>query len=324
MPLPISSQKANSIQPTQITSARVQRKITEEEKWNQYWKQPVSVKNLSENILRRFFNQWGAKKLEQVISTYFSQPIPHTAYLTYPGPEYFPAKFHKELENVDLIDISSTLLKYLLQAQSPPSTTVNTRYIKECLPYTRLKENSYDLLLATDQIASTPAPLRAVLVSEYARILKKNGLIWVTSALNPNTEAPAHFLLELLSSQLEPLEIYQLSSRATFNMTVFKTLSKQWLHHERHKTSPSMTDQSQLQLFTSADSLCKSNKYIPRFLRSALYWGLTEMQLKSTSADTRYSKNRIIYSEKKGTFEHLCECKKPEHIAILLRKRTFA
>lgn len=71
-----------------------------------------------------------------------------------------------------------------------------------CLPYLKLPDSSYDLVIATDVIAELDEKLYRLALSELARIVTAQGKVLLSSYIDPKSDAIERFL-ELIQTEFE-------------------------------------------------------------------------------------------------------------------------
>jgi 2-polyprenyl-3-methyl-5-hydroxy-6-metoxy-1,4-benzoquinol methylase len=74
---------------------------------------------------------------------------------------------------------------------------------KQWVPFTTLEDSAFDFVLALDLITEIPSQDHRIFISELARLVKKDGSILLSTALDLSTEAPLQFLLCLVETELE-------------------------------------------------------------------------------------------------------------------------
>lgn len=101
---------------------------------------------------------------------------------------------------VDAVDVSSQALKRLQEKDAH-----NIHPIQDCLPCTRLKDAQYDLVVCTEVIGYLHQKEYRLLFSELARLVKMDGVVICSSALDAHTENPLALFSQLADSEFEPL-----------------------------------------------------------------------------------------------------------------------
>ncbi len=105
--------------------------------------------------------------------------------------------------HVDAVDIASNALQILRKKY--PSSSLTT--IHDYVPYTTLKDDSYDLLICTDLIAELHPNEYRILFSELARLVKQNGKIICSTPLDFHSEDALQRFIDLAETELEIVEI---------------------------------------------------------------------------------------------------------------------
>lgn len=331
MPLPIAT--APPVLHKQQTSSRMQRKLQIQVAANSDWKKPISSQILTERLLSRFYRQWAARHLYQYLYHHLSRHLycytpmlekqekTLAGLLTYPGPEYIDSQLLDPYDQLDLIDISTVLQQRLKTSQSPSLLQKKkVRYLTECLPYTRLQDNSYDLLIAVDHLASLPATLQQLQAVEYARLLKKKGLLWFTTPLDPKTLQPAERCLSLLSKYLEPVSVFQLSERIPTSIKSLQIASR-LSFSKRIKKDEKLHSSSKLDLYHNQDL---SEQIFAKSLFTQLLPYLYQEQVCEATARTQNPTKGTVYFSKTVDLETLFHQRRPHYLAALFKKRILA
>ena len=100
-------------------------------------------------------------------------------------PEYF----------FEGVDISSLALKRVKER--------GVKLHEECVPFTRLADGGYDVVLCTEMIGEFKRTYQRLLLSECARLLKGGGSMIFSTRLDIDSIRPFEELLELLSTEFE-------------------------------------------------------------------------------------------------------------------------
>lgn len=88
-----------------------------------------------------------------------------------------------EYASLEAVDISKNALK-IAQAGSDGKI----KFRQDYLPHTSLEDNHYDLVISTELIGYIPAAEHRLYMSELARLVKPNGFVLCSTALDINTE----------------------------------------------------------------------------------------------------------------------------------------
>lgn len=96
---------------------------------------------------------------------------------------------------VDAVDIANNALKRL---QLPQVNLIQTRF-----PYTKLSDNTYSLIVASNLIAEIPEKTRRLALSEISRLLTPDGLALLSTPIDITSEDAAARFLSLIETELE-------------------------------------------------------------------------------------------------------------------------
>ena len=99
---------------------------------------------------------------------------------------------------IDAIDVASNALKHY---QGKAKTS------QDYAPYTKLEDNAYALVLATDLIAYLPETEHRLLISELARLIKLDGTLVISSPIDIDSEDAASRFLSLIHTEFNIEEI---------------------------------------------------------------------------------------------------------------------
>jgi len=97
---------------------------------------------------------------------------------------------------VDAVDISNNALKRL-----DDEGAEGIRLIRATLPFTPLHDGSYDLVVCTDVIADLQGHDRRLLISELTRLIKAEGFIVCSTALDTHTDDALDLFLSLVQTE---------------------------------------------------------------------------------------------------------------------------
>lgn len=106
---------------------------------------------------------------------------------------------------VDALDISSLALKKLKEEDIH-----NINPIQDCLPTTKLKDDTYDLVICTEVVGYLNTLECRLLMSELSRVMKPDGYLCFSTALDVYTDDPIDHLSLLAETEFE-IEAWYLS-----------------------------------------------------------------------------------------------------------------
>lgn len=98
--------------------------------------------------------------------------------------------------SVDAVDISGNALKKLKE-----SGMENIQAIQDYAPMTALRDDSYDIVLCTELIGDVPQEEHRMLISELARIVKKDGYVVCSTSLDINSEDALQMFGSLIETE---------------------------------------------------------------------------------------------------------------------------
>lgn len=102
---------------------------------------------------------------------------------------------------VDALDISSCALKALKEHDQ-----TNITAIQDLIPTTKLEDDSYDLVISTQVIGYLPREERRLYFAELSRLVKPQGFIICSTALDIDTEDALQAFGDLVETEFHPLE----------------------------------------------------------------------------------------------------------------------
>ena len=108
----------------------------------------------------------------------------------------FSRQLHEKGATVHAVDISGLALKRVEEKKLP-----NVEPIQDCLPHTNLQNDAYDLVVCTEVIAYLNAQDYRVLFAELSRIVKPEGYVVCSTALDVNTEDPLDRFAKLAETE---------------------------------------------------------------------------------------------------------------------------
>lgn len=97
---------------------------------------------------------------------------------------------------VDAVDISSIALERLKTTASS-----NLNLIQDYVPFTKLNDDAYDLVVCTDLIAELHTNEHRVLISELARLVKQTGYVVCSTPVDVYSEDALQKFYELLETE---------------------------------------------------------------------------------------------------------------------------
>ena len=101
------------------------------------------------------------------------------------GSGVFSRMMRDNGSKVDAVDIAGNALKLLKQQDITGITP-----IQDCLPTTTLKDDYYDIVVCTELIGYIPEQIYRLLFAELSRIVKSDGQVICSTALDLDTEEP--------------------------------------------------------------------------------------------------------------------------------------
>lgn len=120
---------------------------------------------------------------------------------------------------VDVVDIATIPLKKL-------SGISNINPIEGYIPYASLDDGAYDLVLATNLIAEIPEEDRRIAVSQFASLLKPQGIALITTPLDIDAEDALPRFLALLETEFEIEELIASHFYLNQKIPLFKKSSR--------------------------------------------------------------------------------------------------
>lgn len=109
------------------------------------------------------------------------------------GHGHVAQALHNAGISVDALDIAHNALKRL------PLPNL----VQACFPYTKLEDNTYDLIVAANLIAELPEPLHRLALSEIARLLVPNGTALLSTPIDIYSDDALPRFLALVETELE-------------------------------------------------------------------------------------------------------------------------
>jgi ubiquinone/menaquinone biosynthesis C-methylase UbiE len=103
--------------------------------------------------------------------------------------------------SLDAVDVASQALNKLQEHDMS-----RIKAIQDCLPATRLNDSDYDIVVCTEVIGYLEAQEYRLLFAELSRLVKNNGIVICSTALDPTTEHPLDIFSQLAESEFEPLK----------------------------------------------------------------------------------------------------------------------
>ncbi len=100
--------------------------------------------------------------------------------------------------HVTALDAASNALKHLRE-----SDTHNIESVQDCLPQTRLEDDKYDIVVATDVIAFLQPIEFRLFFAELSRIVKKDGTIICSTPFDLNTEGGLEQFNGLVETEIQ-------------------------------------------------------------------------------------------------------------------------
>lgn len=107
----------------------------------------------------------------------------------------FARKLCQAGAQVDAVDISNKALK-TLESQS-------IKTIQDYLPHTSLPDDHYDVVTSTEVLGYLPPQQHRLYFSELARLVKNNGVVVCSSALDINTDGAAQLFGSLAETEFQ-------------------------------------------------------------------------------------------------------------------------
>lgn len=100
--------------------------------------------------------------------------------------------------HVDAVDVASQSLALVRALQKP-----TIKAIQDCLPMTKLEDDSYDLVVCTEVIGYLHPQEYRAFFSELARLVNAKGLVACSSSFDLNSEDPLERFAVLAETELE-------------------------------------------------------------------------------------------------------------------------
>lgn len=101
------------------------------------------------------------------------------------GTGILAIKLANEGAHVDAVDVATNALEIVKKNHHPLICTVH-----DCLPNTKLNDNHYDFVVCTDLIAYLNPSEQRILMAELARLVKTEGTVIISTALDIDTDDP--------------------------------------------------------------------------------------------------------------------------------------
>lgn len=175
---------------------KINRRVESQAKYDRQWlKNPTKfiTKNAVEKNLRR-------KRILELIQKHLSLNEKQVVDLGC-GYGYLSRELRDLGAYVDAVDISQNALK-----EFEKFNLTNIKLVHDFLPKSFLSDDHYDLVIASDLIASLNESEYRLLFSELARIVKKDGFVIVSTSIDLNSEDALQKFASLASTELEFIE----------------------------------------------------------------------------------------------------------------------
>lgn len=114
------------------------------------------------------------------------------------GSGYFARLIRDQGGTVDALDVSDVALKLLQKASMTGITP-----IQDCIPSTSLKDDAYDLVVCLDLIALLQQDEYRLLISELARLVKRDGRVVCSSPLDFHTDEAFQKFYDLFETEFD-------------------------------------------------------------------------------------------------------------------------
>lgn len=124
---------------------------------------------------------------------------------------------------VDGVDISSLALQHY---------SGKARKINDFIPYTKLEDMSYPLVMALDLIAELPEPDRRLLMSEMGRLVTKDGKVVISTPIDIDAEDAVARFLTLIETEFVIEDIIASFHSLWIRLYRFKLLKPLLRHSE--------------------------------------------------------------------------------------------
>lgn len=184
-----SSQTPPSYEGSSLKEKRIQRTAYYEKIW---LTRPESFDNLNTSIGRNRF-----ERFKQLVTKFFPNKQGRACNLGL-GVGTIAAWLAGQGFRVDGVDISSRAIE-LLKAKK----IANLDLFQQCIPYTHLDDDTYDLVVCTDLIANLEPTEYRLLFSELSRLVSQNGYALCSTPLELKSEDALTRFLELADTELE-------------------------------------------------------------------------------------------------------------------------
>lgn len=119
-------------------------------------------------------------------------------------------KLSQQGATVHAVDVSNNALKHLKQPDGIP-----IKLIQACMPKTVLADDFYDIVLSTELIAYLPPKEERLYFAELSRVVKANGFVISSTALDIHTEGALQRFAALVETEFQVTE-WVLSYHAWF------------------------------------------------------------------------------------------------------------
>lgn len=114
---------------------------------------------------------------------------------------FFSRRLRAHGARVDGIDIAENALKQFEKEGSEQMTLK-----RDAMPETKLSDEAYDVIICTELIADLPPDDHRLFFAELARLIKKEGFIICSSAIDIDSEGGVEKLIELAQTEFDLLD----------------------------------------------------------------------------------------------------------------------
>ena len=118
------------------------------------------------------------------------------------GAGVFACQLRAAGATVDAVDIAENALKRLRDKKVD-----GIRTIQDAMPDTTLADGSYDLVVCTELIAELPSDDYRLFFSELCRLVKSDGLVLFSTAVDIDSEGALERLMDLLQTEFDIIKI---------------------------------------------------------------------------------------------------------------------
>lgn len=175
-----------------------------EDYWESAWKLESEKYTPSNSVL-------GQERIKRTEALLDSLPLDGKSVVDL-GCGTAPLSSFLKTSNVTALDVSATAL-----AKCPK----HVKGVQQCLPYLRLPEEHFDLVLLTEVIAELQPQLYRLLLSEISFVMKKGGFFLCSTELDLYSEDPFLNFVSLVQTEFDLVEVKKSYHRLFFYLRRF-------------------------------------------------------------------------------------------------------